>query len=220
MNEAKAKNEVVYGALKSDIVNGAYPLDFHLDKEMLRHRYGFSTTPINFALVRLFNEGLVEKRGRDGFYTCKNTTITELKEIYLSTGVILKVSVAEFFANCPNVPLNLTLDNTNDIVTNTEQVFESIARLMGKFTFYSIIRGNNDRLHLIRARKAQLIDSRDQELAELVSILEQRDLTAWCELVDRYIARRLAILTELSRLPEQFFEHPELPKHPAHNCRE
>jgi hypothetical protein len=205
MNEAKAKNEVVYKALKTDIINGAYPLDFHLDKEMLRHRYGFSTTPINFALVRLFNEGLLEKRGRDGFYTCKNTAITELKEIYLSTGVILKVSVAEFFTNCPNVPLSFTLDNTNDVVTNTEQVFEAIAGLMGKFRFYSIIRGNNDRLHLMRARKAQLIGSREQELAQLVSTLEQRDLTTWYALVDSYIARRLAVLTELNRLTEQFF---------------
>ncbi len=205
MNGATAKNELVYQALKGDILNGAYPPDHHLDKEALRRKYGFSTTPTNFALIRLFNEGLLEKRGRDGFYTRRALQPTELKEIYLATGFVLKIAAEEFLTNCPNVPIKFNLNMDLDIVTRTEQVFESIACLQGQFAFHAIARANNDRLHLIRVKKAELFRDREEELGVLVRTLEARDLSTWAVLIDRYIARRIAALADLVRLADQTY---------------
>lgn len=202
MNESKAKNEMVYQALKSDIINGAYPAGFHLDREALRKKYGYSTTPTNIALVRLFNEGLLEKRGRDGFYT-RNSTVTEIRETYLSTGAILKLAAAEFFLSCPHVPLKFQFKPDMDVVAKTEALFEAVAGLLGPFVFHGILKANNDRLHLIRKSKGKLIGDAGKELSSLIDALEARNLELWCTRVDSYVTRRIEMATELTQLMQQ-----------------
>jgi DNA-binding GntR family transcriptional regulator len=83
MNKLKKENlsELVYQQIKNMIINKDLTPGEKINKKELAHTIGVSPTPVNEALLKFVNEGLIEQRERQGFYL-KAFTNSDMKDLF------------------------------------------------------------------------------------------------------------------------------------------
>jgi len=77
----RGRAQEIYAQLRQLLLVGGWPLFERLVEVRLANRFGTSRTPIREALLRLEAEGLIERRGGDGFYP-KVPNLPAVKQLY------------------------------------------------------------------------------------------------------------------------------------------
>jgi DNA-binding GntR family transcriptional regulator len=77
----RGRAQEIYAELRQLLLVGGWPLFERLVEVRLANRFGTSRTPVREALLRLEAEGLIERRGGDGFYP-KVPNLPAVKQLY------------------------------------------------------------------------------------------------------------------------------------------
>ena len=74
-------SELVYQQISKMIMKHDFPPGEKINRKEIANMLGVSQTPVNEAIIRLTNEGVVEQKERHGFYV-KIFTDDDMKELY------------------------------------------------------------------------------------------------------------------------------------------
>lgn len=197
MREKETRNQMSYDRIKVELQRGDYMPGERLLGDELARKYGTSSTPVRMGFSRLQGERMVEAFADDGFHAplVTETSMRDIFQVNLHQ-LRLCVSLVKSEGN-HNGDLDLDQLKTLDVVSATEKVFQSIASATGNAELIAIIANLNDRLHLIRLLKDNLLPSRDVEILRLAERWIARDFTTVNALLRDYHRRRLDRLRDI-----------------------
>jgi len=197
MKESVSQNELVYRAIKADLLAGRYMPGQRLESRILSDRHASSSTPVRMALSRLAGERLVEIHANDGFHmpaiTAKgvsdlfrfsNDQTLQCLSVRPRSGVDTFASYAGR-ADDPDFP---------------EGVFRAIAIGSGNPEYLSLMTNLNDRLYLIRRLETSVLGDSENDVVTIFDSLRAEDWAKARVDVSEYHRRRQETSIELVKL--------------------
>ncbi|WP_277679445.1 GntR family transcriptional regulator [Gracilibacillus dipsosauri] len=136
--QSRSVRELIYEALKENILNGTYPPGYHLRERELANIFEVSTTPIKEALRQLDKEGLVVTQPRKGTFVSESF-MSSVEEITWARAALEGVAARLAALKC-TIEDKKRLDSTIQQMErytkekNTEKLKEY------NYTFHNIIR--------------------------------------------------------------------------------
>lgn len=183
---AGATAERVYEALKLRLMHREFRPGERLDPAVLAEPLAASVTPVRDALHRLTGEGLVETRAAGGFHM-PSLDEPGLEDLYGWTAEVVALALRGWLRTADGTgwePANGTL------AERFAAVFLAIGRRSHNGEHARAIDGLNARLHAVRTIEPYVLDSIEQELAELSAALEGNERETLARLNAAYHRRR------------------------------
>ncbi|ESQ79310.1 GntR family transcriptional regulator [Asticcacaulis sp. YBE204] len=188
----------VHNGLKTLLRDGTFYPGDKIDVNVCADRLGVSQTPVRQSLFWLCGERLVETASGEGFHVSRVTeqSMRYLYEWHRATILYLLDLIK---ARPPQTFAPAIVQTTGDIdpVLSIERLFLLIARASRNVEFEREIVNANDRLHLARRLKGDLIQDREDELLHLNRLWTAGDADGLKIALEQYTARRLVIIPEL-----------------------
>ena len=189
-----SKSELLYEKIKITLLAGLYPPGVRIDPAMLADEFNTSPTPVRFALYRLVGEGLIEDCAREGFHTPRITEIS-LRQLYDWMECLLLLACEAQHGQHPTQSNTTKFhDMSDDIVSLTSYVFDTIALGTQNPCLYAAIRHTNDKLSPIRRMGIGLLEHTTEELQMMLEHWQQRDKKTLKSAVIKYHERRREIV--------------------------
>ncbi|MEB1611782.1 GntR family transcriptional regulator [Xanthomonas campestris pv. campestris] len=191
MSEIHSKRAVAYAQVRRALQSGQYPPGQRIDPAKLATEFKISPTPVRFALYRLVGEGLVIDHARFGLQVPLLTEVA-LRDLYDWMDRLLRMACDIGVASTPHAPGQLEPTTAPaDVVKQTWKLFDAIAHATAHWSLHHAVRQANDRLAPVRRAKHGLLDSLEEELAELTLHWQRRDLATLQTALHAYHVRRI-----------------------------
>ncbi len=199
MTSGISQNEVVYRAIKKDLLEGRYMPGQRLESRVLSERHASSNTPVRMALSRLVADRIVEMHPNDGFHV-PMVTEKSVSDLYIAS----KRAVA----SC----LELLLETTGRSGSTTSPalpapperaiaaLFAAIARFADNLELSQDVDSHNDRLMLLRRLDAKFDATMASDVAAMTEIWENGNLAAFKARLDGFYDKRFANISEVVKL--------------------
>jgi DNA-binding GntR family transcriptional regulator len=168
--------ERVYLALKKQLRTGHHAPGAHLEPAVLTDELCSSITPIRDALHRLVGERLVETPRNDGF---RVPIVTEfaLRQLYSWQTALLHLAASRYAGEPERKQDDLNLESPASDQTSTSGVlFLELARNSSNAELSAALVNACDRLAPFRDLEERFIPGLEEELQQLRSLAEARDL--------------------------------------------
>ena len=168
----------IYGAIKARLIAHEYKPGEHLMAKVIAEELDVSEAPVRDILTRLCGEGLVEMTDREGFYV-RPISETEIRELYEFNLLLLQYSLGlngnmrippKKFPNRLRVVKGTEPPPppcVSTIVRITDDLFAHIAGQSGNSQIVRIVWSINDRLHHVRMRECEVLESPADHVLEL-----------------------------------------------------
>ena len=109
MNKLKRENlpSLIYSQISRMIINNDLKPGDKVNKKELAEILGVSQTPVQEAIIRLLNEGIIEQNGKQGYYV-KKFTDQDMKNIFAVRAALESISIrlcmeADIFKQNPDI---------------------------------------------------------------------------------------------------------------------
>ncbi|WP_058833576.1 GntR family transcriptional regulator [Luteimonas abyssi] len=192
MTASHSKSQRVYRLVRRAIQSGRFLPGQRIDPATLADELATSDMPARLALYRLVGKGLLDHHVRGGMYLPLPTEIA-LRDRYDWMRRLLDMA-------CDIGPAPFRLETRqieighDDVIKQTWQVFDAIARATGHASLHDELKRCNDWLAPIRRAKHHLIDDTFGELVRLNRHWQQRDLPRLKRALRDYHERRTALV--------------------------
>jgi DNA-binding GntR family transcriptional regulator len=206
-NSNESRRELVYCALKKDLIDYRFRPGHHLSISTLCATLRVSNTPVREALIRLHAERLVRVEPTRGFFA-RDLQLKEMQELYdLAHILVLRCLTAgarPFSADRILRPTALGFQSTarasrvlqanpEDTATFIENLLRGIAQMSNSGALIEIIDNICDRTHFVRIWEVRE-NARDHSLAlqflTLLDALERGDGNGAAAIVSRCFYRQ------------------------------
>lgn len=216
---SKSTSDMVYEAIKADILNFRIRPGELLAEEALSRQYEVSRTPVRDALRRLEHEGLSEPRGRSRVARVFN--LASYEGIYRVRVVLEGLAVDEAVASASDEQIDelgetwageesiarFPLDGT--FVHSDERFHIGVASLAGNEYLVRTLRRVNDRIRALRSvdfTTRERIAATAREHTEILTLIKKRDQAAAQLAMGRHIEKsRQKIGARLPQLVAQSY---------------
>jgi GntR family transcriptional regulator, rspAB operon transcriptional repressor len=188
--QRRLRSQEVYDRLRRDIIAQRLVPGSALHEAVLSERYEASRTPVREAMLRLQQEGFLNRVGRQ--LRVKEFTFADVEELYQLREALEKMAVRlciERAADSDLQEVETQLDSYTsfDPETDTElfnehanQFHRSIARLSGNRAICNSLEGIHDRVLVISARwwdRAHSFEEAQREHGYILKAIWDRDVT-------------------------------------------
>ncbi|MBB4708353.1 DNA-binding GntR family transcriptional regulator [Xanthomonas arboricola] len=191
MHGIHSKRTIAYTQVRRALQSGRYRPGQRIDPTTLAAEFKVSPTPVQLALHRLVGEGLVIDHARYGLQVPLLTEVA-LRDLYDWMDRLLRMACDIGVASTPHAAGELeTTTAPADVVKQTWKLFDAIAHATAHWSLHHAVRQTNDRLAPVRRAKHGLLDSLEEELAELTLHWQQRNLAALQTALHAYHVRRI-----------------------------
>ena len=186
--------ERVYAALKAQLREGQFKPGDRLEPAMLSEQLNASVTPVRDALHRLTGERLVEAPRHEGFRV-PMLTETTLRHLYAWHRDLLLLAVASRRLR----DLSATVSPPQDPSPGdgARALFLAIAQATGNPEHAIVVEALADRLGPLQRLEILLLDTVEEETAEIMGAVQNNDARALRAALVRYHRRRERIVPEL-----------------------
>lgn len=197
MNAIHSKSAFVYGQVRRALQSGRYVPGQRIDPATLAAEFKISPTPVRFALYRLVGEGLVADHARSGLHVPLFTEVA-MRDLYdwMERLLLMACQIGMAPAAARTEPALAD----GDLVQQTWQLFDAIARGTGHWSLHRAVEQANDRLAPIRWAKQGLFEHACEELAELSRHWHVRDMPALKSALRNYHERRKRVVPRIVAL--------------------
>jgi DNA-binding transcriptional regulator YhcF (GntR family) len=193
-----SQNPAVYTAIKRDVLEGRFSPGQRLDGATLAKRHATSMTPVRMALSRLVGERLVEVHANDGYHALA-VTQEGLTELYELNGQVLDLCLK--VTKSPSMIEELLGQPPNeDGGDAAATLFGAIAAASRNTEFVGLITSLNDRLHLARRLERLVSGSVAEEISELATLWNDRDLPGLRAALGAFHLQRIQQASEVLKL--------------------
>jgi DNA-binding GntR family transcriptional regulator len=186
--------ERVYAAIKQALCEGLYRPGDRLEPAVLSDELNASVTPIRDALHRLTGERMVEAPRHEGFRVPMMTE-SMLRHLYAWHLDILLISLAHRKADRKAGPHDWTDEHVLD--RRLDRALASIAAVSGNSEYVQALANVSERLAAYRRLENVFLDNVEQEMPEIVSAIERRDLKTLRSALVQYHRRRQRVVPKL-----------------------
>ena len=152
---SNAKKDTAYNAFKRNIIDFTFPPGAVLTEEFLAEKFKISRTPIRDAILKLQQEGLVERASKG--VQVKRFTFAEVIDTYLVREALEKCAVRLCIERATDEELSLirqSVECYSELDIKLESYFSLNERFM-EFHVQLVEAANND---ILRAQYASIID--------------------------------------------------------------
>ena len=191
MSAVHSKSTFLYEQVRRALQAGRYVPGQRIDPGAIAAEFNTSPTPVRFALYRLVGENLVSDRSRDGLHVPLPTEVA-LRELYDWMQRLLSMACDIGFepwaldaARCVEVA-----SSGDDLIKQTWQVFDAIARATAHAQLHQAVKRANDRLAPVRRAKQELLERPFEELSALTHHWQARNIPALRAALRDYHERR------------------------------
>ena len=216
-------SDFVYQEIRQKVVSGAWDIGMRINEKQLAQSLHVSRTPIRWALLQLYQEGLLDYNKNNG-YQIKRVTEEDVREIY-KIRVALE-TVASYEAACKMSEEDFQV--LEDIVQASrdaiaEDNFSEIMRLSTQFNLQIFTFAQMPRLRMIQKNLSDYLErfrnisfespnnSRRlpavEEHAQIVELMRKRDREGLEALIRRHVAKSEGYILEFLQKNPQL--HPE-----------
>jgi DNA-binding GntR family transcriptional regulator len=185
----------VYAALKIRLREGFFRPGERLEPAALSEEVNASVTPVRDALHRLTGERLVEAPHHEGFRT-PLLTETMLRHLYGWHRDLVILAVAKHADHQLKEALADKV-GLGDAPTIQNQIFLALARSTGNPEHAAALESLIERLAPVRRLEEVLLDAVEQESADILAALADKDRRRLRRTLIRYYRRRERIVPEL-----------------------
>jgi DNA-binding GntR family transcriptional regulator len=207
----KTFRDGVYDAIKMAILKGELPLGQRLIEKELVREIGTSRTPIREAIIKLEQEGLVERSNGKGSYFVSSFGKQHVEDLFGVREVLetFCISLAMDRINEDEIKQLDQIIQEEDLPYNKRDVFamieldtkfhEILYRASGNYKLYEILSNLRDHLYRYRAMSFRLRERRQIALSnhkKLLSAIKKKDSKLAKKLILDTISRSKAILLE------------------------
>jgi DNA-binding GntR family transcriptional regulator len=207
----KTFRDGVYDAIKMAILKGELPLGQRLIEKELVREIGTSRTPIREAIIKLEQEGLVERSNGKGSYFVSSFGKQHVEDLFGVREVLetFCISLAMDRINEDEIKQLDQIIQEEDLPYNKGDVFamieldtkfhEILYRASGNHKLYEILSNLRDHLYRYRAMSFRLRERRQIALSnhkKLLSAIKKKDIKLAKKLILDTISRSKAILLE------------------------
>lgn len=206
----RTRTDNLFEQLKLAIIRGDVAPGDRLTEEGVAGRYTISRTPVREAFRRLEQEGWLTHLSFGG-YTVRPIDFEEMTELYDVRVALEEVSAAracgrpsphlerlEAFWNRPPADENADLN----MVFADEDFHETLAAIGGNLSLHRMLKGVNERLHILRTRDfaaIRRIDATYQQHAGILQAVRQGDARLASALIRSHILESLAYVEQAAR---------------------
>jgi len=200
MDAIRSKSAFVYGEVRRALQSGRYKPGQRIDPTALAAEFHTSPTPIRLALYRLVGEGLIADHARSGLHVPLPTEVA-LRDLYdwMERLLLMACDVGMAPTFQPGAKPEVASAD-DDVVKQTWQLFDAIARATTHWSLHHAVEGANDRLAPIRRAKHGLIAHADQELSRLDRHWRTRDMPRLKSALRDYHERRKQLVPTIVAL--------------------
>jgi len=151
----------IYSALSERILGLRYPPGHRLTEEALCDEFGVSRSPVREALGMLVENGLVDKKARQG-YSVRRLDLKEVEDLY-DVRLVLEVAVVERLCQAGMDPAELArLERywrglydglpamAENLADSDEEFHATLARSAGNRVLQQMLRYVDKRIHFVR----------------------------------------------------------------------
>jgi len=207
----KTFRDGVYDAIKMAILKGELPLGQRLIEKELVREIGTSRTPIREAIIKLEQEGLVERSNGKGSYFVSSFGKQHIEDLFGVREVLetFCISLAMDRINEDEIKQLDQVIQEEELPYNKVDVFamieldtkfhEILYRASGNYKLYEILSNLRDHLYRYRAMSFRLRERRQIALSnhkKLLSAIKKKDSKLAKKLILDTISRSKAILLE------------------------
>lgn len=207
MGAMHSKSAFLYGQVRRALQSGRYVPGQRIDPATLAAEFNTSPTPVRFALYRLVGEGLIADHARNGLHVPLLSEVA-LRDLYDWMNRLLLIACDMGIAPTARKIRKLDISSDDDdLVKQTWQLFDAIARSTDHWRLHHAVRQTNDLLAPIRWAKRRLFEHTFEELFELNRHWQKRDIPSLKSALRDYHERRkqlvpriVALLSDSDRL--------------------
>jgi DNA-binding GntR family transcriptional regulator len=187
--------ERVYRALKEQLGSGGFRPGDPLEPRALSDALNSSITPVRDALHRLVGERLVEAPRASGFRTPLLTEVA-LRNLYAWNQTLLLAALPGSAAAAAG-RADLAATSSEEPIRRLEALFRAIASRSGNPEHVEAVAALGARLRAVRVAETRVLDSIEEELAEIDLQQRSGDTQALRRSIKAYHRRRDRAAAEL-----------------------
>lgn len=175
MASAISQNEIVYRAIKNDVVEGRYMPGQRLESRVLSERHASSNTPVRMALSRLVGERLVEIHPNDGFHI-PMVTEKSVRDLFVAARISLDSCIELLSSKADDTASRIGQLAGFPFERAISALFTDIALAADNDVLIGDVENHNDRSLLLRRLDGSLDADRGSEVSALQATWQAGDL--------------------------------------------
>ena len=188
--------ERVYAAVKQQLREGVFRPGDRLEPAVLSEEHNASVTPVRDALHRLTGERLVEAPLHEGFRV-PMLTETMLRHLYAWHRDLLLLAILNRRAEIAQLDIWPDVPGESASYERRNHVFLALAQATNNPEHIMAMRTLTERLEPVQRLEDALLDAVEEETAQIVAALHDRDRKALRRSLIHYHRRRERIVPEL-----------------------
>ena len=188
--------ERVYAAVKQQLCEGAFRPGDRLEPAVLSDELSASVTPVRDALHRLTGERLVEAPRHEGFRV-PMLTETMLRHMYAWHRDLLLLAILNRRAELAQPDIWPDVTDETASYERRNHVFLALAQATNSPEHLIALRTLTERLEPVQRLEDALLDAVEEETAQILAALHQRDRKGLRRSLINYHRRRERIVPEL-----------------------